>query len=287
MYYRDPVFILYAIVAGLAIGRLLHGRFDNLGALSFRWTWVAITGLAVQVVLFSGPVSATVGDAGAPLYVASTVAVLGFVLRNVRIPGMPIVALGAGLNLVAITANGGTMPASGAALASLGGGTSGGYINSRELVAPVMLPLGDVFALPSWMPFANVFSVGDVLIGAGIFLVIVAAMRRGPADSAGVTSGPAMVPEATTVSGATVTASATMVPPPTTIPGPAVTVRATMVPPPSTVPGPADGDPAGPEPRPAPPVEAEPQPRPALPVEAEPQPPAVRSTGTEGPGTTG
>ncbi len=181
VYYRGSVFILYAIVAGLVIGRLLGGRFDNLGALTFRWTWVAIAGLAAQVVLFSGPVSAAVGDAGAPLYVASTVAVLGFVLGNVSIPGMPIVALGAGLNLLAIAANGGTMPASGAALAALGKGTSAGYINSRELVAPVLLPLGDVFALPSWMPLANVFSVGDVLIGAGIFAVIVAAMRRGPA----------------------------------------------------------------------------------------------------------
>ena len=184
MYYRGPVFILYAIVAGLVIGRLLGGRFDNLGALSFRWTWVAIAGLAAQVVLFSAPVSAAVGDAGAPLYVASTVAVLGFVLGNVGIPGMPIVALGAGLNLLAIAANGGTMPASGAALAALGTGTSTGYINSRELVAPILLPLGDVFALPSWMPFANVFSVGDVLVGAGIFLVIVAAMRHGPAGTA-------------------------------------------------------------------------------------------------------
>ncbi len=258
VYYRDRVFILYAIVAGLAIGRLLDCRFDNLGALSFRWTWVAIAGLAVQVVLFSGPVSAAVGDAGAPLYVASTVAVLGFVLRNVRIPGMPIVALGAGLNLVAIAANGGTMPASGAALASLGGGTSGGYINSRELVAPVLLPLGDVFALPSWMPFPNVFSVGDVLIGAGIFVLIVAAMRRGQA----------MVPGATVTAGATDTAAA-MVPLGTVTAGPAMAPGATVTA------GATDGDLTGPEPRPAPPVEAE------------PKSPAVRSTGTEGPGTTG
>ena len=312
MYYRDPVFILYAIVAGLAIGRLLDGRFDNLGTLSFRWTWVAIAGLAAQVVLFSGPVSAAVGDAGAPLYVASTVAVLGFVLRNVRIPGMSVVALGAGLNLVAIAANGGTMPASGTALASLGGGTSGGYINSRELVAPVLLPLGDVFALPSWMPFANVFSVGDVLIGAGIFVVIVAAMRRGLAEGAAVvTSGPAMVPEATMDPGATVTGEPSIVHGPAMVPeatmdpaatvtgepsivhGPAMVPEATMapgatvtgepsivhgpamVPPPTTTPGPADGDLAGPEPRPAPPVEAEPQPS------------VVRPARTEGPGTTG
>ena len=39
-------------------------------------------------------------------------------------------------------------------------------------------PLTDIFALPTWVPFANVFSVGDVLIAAGVVVVIVAAMRR-------------------------------------------------------------------------------------------------------------
>ena len=36
----------------------------------------------------------------------------------------------------------------------------------------------DIFALPSWLPFANVFSIGDVLIGLGIVAAIVIAMRR-------------------------------------------------------------------------------------------------------------
>ena len=252
MYYRGPVFILYALVAGLVIGRLLGGRFDNLGALSFRWTWVAIAGLAVQVALFSGPVSATVGDAGAPLYVASTVAVLGFVLGNAGITGMPIVALGAGLNLVAITANGGTMPASGAALASLGTGASSGYINSRELVAPVLLPLGDVFALPSWMPFANVFSVGDVLVGAGIFIVIVVAMRRGPAEA-----------DSTGGSGASAAPGLPGSPVPQAAPSSAPQAARSSAP--STAPG------VGPTP----------------PLDDEPLPSVAQSTGTEGTGTTG
>ena len=39
--------------------------------------------------------------------------------------------------------------------------------------------LTDIFALPSWVPFANVFSLGDVILGVGVVLVIVAAMRRG------------------------------------------------------------------------------------------------------------
>jgi multisubunit Na+/H+ antiporter MnhE subunit len=44
---------------------------------------------------------------------------------------------------------------------------------------PLLWPLTDIFALPAWLPFANVYSVGDVLIGAGVVTVIVGAMRRG------------------------------------------------------------------------------------------------------------
>jgi len=38
--------------------------------------------------------------------------------------------------------------------------------------------LTDIFALPRWMPLANIFSIGDVLIGIGVAIAIAAAMRR-------------------------------------------------------------------------------------------------------------
>jgi hypothetical protein len=37
--------------------------------------------------------------------------------------------------------------------------------------------LTDIFALPPGLPLANVFSIGDVLIGLGIVLVIALGMR--------------------------------------------------------------------------------------------------------------
>jgi Family of unknown function (DUF5317) len=45
-------------------------------------------------------------------------------------------------------------------------------------------PLTDVFAIPAWLPMANVFSVGDVLIAIGIAWTIVATMRRPVAPGA-------------------------------------------------------------------------------------------------------
>ncbi|MFL5778585.1 MAG: DUF5317 family protein [Chloroflexota bacterium] len=174
------MFILYAVLAGLVVGLLLGGRVGGLSRLDLRWTWLAIGGFLVQVVLFSTPVTDRVGALGPIVYVLSTAAVLLAVLRNLAIPAMWVVALGAGLNLVAIVTNGGYMPADPAALAALGHGLPDSYTNSAVVAAPALQPLTDVFVLPAGIPFRNVFSIGDALIGLGIAGVIVVAMRRDP-----------------------------------------------------------------------------------------------------------
>ena len=51
-------------------------------------------------------------------------------------------------------------------------------------------------ALPSWLPFANVFSVGDVLIGIGVAVTIALAMRADPAQRTAATELPAGAPKA-------------------------------------------------------------------------------------------
>jgi hypothetical protein len=172
------MFILYAVPIGLLLGMLLGGRPAGLATLRFRHGWIMLAGLVVQVVLFSPAVTAVIGDLGPPVYVMSTGAVIAAVLLNLRITGMAIVALGAISNLTAIVLNGGYMPADPGAMAALGKIEPTAYSNSAVLPDPVVKPLTDIFALPAWVPFANVFSIGDVLIAVGVVVVIVAAMRR-------------------------------------------------------------------------------------------------------------
>jgi hypothetical protein len=175
------VFILYALPIGILLGLLLGGRPTGLAALQFRWPWLLIAGLLIQVVLFTDAVAARVGDLGPLIYVGSTAAVFAGVLRNVRIPGMALVALGALSNLAAIVANGGYMPAGAAAMAALGKTDPTIYSNSAVVTHPALELLTDIFALPAWVPFANIFSVGDVLIGLGVVVIVAAAMRLDPA----------------------------------------------------------------------------------------------------------
>jgi hypothetical protein len=172
------MFILYALIIGLVVGLALGGRPSGLSRLSFRWSWVFLAGLAIQVALFSDPVTERIGSLGVPIYVLSTGLVLAAVLANWMTPGMLVVALGAASNFVAIGSNGGYMPASAAALAVLGKAPKTAYSNSALMPDPAFAPLTDIFALPGWLPWANIFSIGDVLIGLGVVIVIVAAMRR-------------------------------------------------------------------------------------------------------------
>jgi hypothetical protein len=171
------MFILYALVIGLLAGLLLGGRFDRLAQLPVRWPWLAVAGLVVQVILFWRGVGNALGVLAPVVYVASTLAVFVFVLRNIRITGFPLIALGAASNLVAIVANGGYMPASPEALRQLAEAGPEGYSNSVELGNPAFWFLTDIFVLPRWLPFANVFSIGDVLIGLGVAIAVAWAMR--------------------------------------------------------------------------------------------------------------
>lgn len=182
--------ILIAIPIGILVGLVARGNLGNLSTFRFRWAGVAVAGLLIQVALFTPTGDAIAGSAGPAVYVASTAAVFLAVLRNIRTPGMPIVALGSISNLAAIVANGGAMPADPAALVTAGLDGAGDHTNSVVLANPALQPLTDIFALPAWFPLANVYSVGDVLIALGIVIVIATAMRRP------VASGSAPDPEA-------------------------------------------------------------------------------------------
>ena len=173
------MFILYAVVVGLVLGLMLGGDARRLATVNIRWSPVILAGLLVQVVLFTDEVAARIGELGAPIYVASTVAVLVAVLRNARIQGLAVVFIGGLSNLAAIVANGGYMPASAEAMAALGKAPPAIYSNSAVLSSPALQPLTDIFALPRWLPFANVFSIGDVIIAVGVAWTIVAVMLAG------------------------------------------------------------------------------------------------------------
>ncbi len=182
--------LLYSIAAGLLLGRLLGGQVRYIEHIRFVWWQLALAGLAVQLILFADPVQERVGGEGPLIYVVSTVAVLVALLRNLRLPGLTIIALGAVLNLAVVLANGGYMPSSPGAWLELTGTAAlpVSYYSNVALIGPdTVLPfLGDIFLFPRPLPMATAFSIGDVIIALGAVIFLVSAMRR---------PGPTMPPD--------------------------------------------------------------------------------------------
>ena len=163
-------FLLLLVTVPVAGGRL--GRLESL---EIRGLWLAAAAFAIQVVLVT-----LVPEGDETLHRVAHIATYGLVgaciLRNLDIRFMWVVAVGGLLNFIAITANGGVMPASASALRGAGLDPASGEFANSDLVHDAHVAfLGDVFAIPAGWPGANVFSVGDALMVLGAFLVLHAA----------------------------------------------------------------------------------------------------------------
>jgi hypothetical protein len=161
------VFLVAAVLASALTVPLAGGRLGALAELRLRRVWAIYAALALAVLGVGLPGLADWARSGLLLAAYPVGAV--FVLANRWLPGMRLAALGAALNLLAIAANGGVMPASEAAREAAGlPADDPGFENSTVVDDPRLEFLGDVFAIPASWPLSNVFSVGDVLIGLGL-----------------------------------------------------------------------------------------------------------------------
>jgi hypothetical protein len=173
------------IVAVIAIALLRGGTLRNFAALRLRWAPLAIAGLLVQLASFMvvGNIAA-LGFAVVPLYMLSMLMLIVWVALNWRIPGMALIAAGLLMNLLAVVANGGHMPVSpeAARIAGRYGELVGGDPSvSKHMVAvdgQVRLwLLTDIIPVPKGVPFAPVWSIGDLVLTLGIAVLCYRTIR--------------------------------------------------------------------------------------------------------------
>ncbi|HYH27169.1 MAG TPA: MFS transporter, partial [Actinomycetota bacterium] len=160
------------LVLAIASVPLTGGDLGRLVDLRFRRGWVLVLALALKLALIvvfregNGPLHGG-------LHVVSYLMGGYFLWANRRMSGVWLVALGGGMNFLAIAANGGVMPSTYKAFASAGLSiTPGQFSNSAPMTDPNLAFLGDMFATPSNWPLANVFSIGDVCIVLGIAIAL-------------------------------------------------------------------------------------------------------------------
>jgi hypothetical protein len=178
----------------LASVPLARGRLTNLADLQLRRPWLVLAAIVVQILVIS---VLPKGDhtIHTTLHIASYFFLGAFAFSNRHIAGVPIIAFGGLLNFIAITANGGVMPADPDAIASLARALpEGEFANSQVLPDAKLQFLGDIFATPASLPLHNVFSIGDGILLFGVFVLV------------HVTCGSRLVPQRFTTRGTAVAA---------------------------------------------------------------------------------
>jgi hypothetical protein len=164
--------ILFLLAAACLISvPLSGGRLSRLADLELRCVWAAPLALGLQMLIIT---VAPGGDSS--LHAAIHLGTYGlggvFLWANRRLPGILLLAAGAIANTAAIAANAGIMPASITAQRVAGLATGTGFQNSAHLVHPHLLWLGDIIPIPGPWPLGNVLSIGDLVIYAGMLVLL-------------------------------------------------------------------------------------------------------------------
>jgi hypothetical protein len=164
--------------AALLLGLALGGRLGALAELRLRALWLFYLAIALQIVAFpsEGLPWETGERLASGLWLASYGLLVCGAFVNLRLPGVSVIAAGMLLNLSAIAANGGHMPAlpDAARAAGLGEGVQANSVTSAD---PALALFVDRWAAPDWLPLANVYSVGDVLLALGGVLLLFHALQ--------------------------------------------------------------------------------------------------------------
>lgn len=177
-----------AAVIAFAVALARGGKFSRLADAKIEKLWLIVVALLVQF----GPGwlerfgVIQVGPWGPTIHMLSYLPLTIMLLANLKLAGAPAMIIGMVLNVIAIATNGGRMPVEGSSLvrAGLAGlidtirpGMS--YDHVLADASTHFRVLGD-FLWQSWpRSLANVFSIGDVFLGLGLFLLVQQLMGAG------------------------------------------------------------------------------------------------------------
>lgn len=185
-----------AVLVGIGASLVRHRgqTFAQIASIPLQSAWLVLLAVALQWPLLRAPGGPTQEVAVQQvLFLLSHLLLLAFVWRNRRLPGIVVAGLGIAINLLVILANGGFMPIAPEALMRIHPdgtsdwwpiGTHYGY--SKDIIlmreGTRLWPLSDVLVLPRPFPWPAAFSPGDLVIAAGI-VVLLQGGKTSPASS--------------------------------------------------------------------------------------------------------
>ena len=183
--------LLTSLLAGWLAG-LLYARWQKRTwtVPPLRFPWFVVIAFLPQFFAFYLPATRTqIPDSlTAVSLIISQILLLAFCWLNRRLAGVWVFTCGTALNLAVIAANGGFMPISPETASRLVPATvmqtvqiGARFGHGKDVLLLLentrLAWLSDRFLLPAWFPYQVAFSLGDLLIAAGAFWLMLAQGR--------------------------------------------------------------------------------------------------------------
>jgi hypothetical protein len=194
--------LLLPVVVAAIVATLWAGSVAGLRRLRIDWWPLAVLSLGVQLIIHNPPFNQQEWALawGPGIWVVCLGAILTMLVRNAlnscaARAAWTFAALGVGLNLLVVLANGGYMPQSAEARALARGTSLPENANRAQLynVTPIgpetqLVWLSDVIAQPGWLPRSNVVSAGDLVLSAALALLAFQTIAAGASQVRGRTA---------------------------------------------------------------------------------------------------
>lgn len=170
-----------AILLGIVISFFKNGRLTNFSKLEFRFVYLLLIGLGLQLLPFFMNKNEFVLKNSKEIIFFGSVLIFAFYVLNLAKRGFIVIAIGSMMNLLALLTNSMRMPL-------LVGQNSIKYllelkegILSGDIVNYILFEnanfitkfLGKTISMPSFYPFTKVFGIGDFVIAIGVVIFIV------------------------------------------------------------------------------------------------------------------
>lgn len=172
------MFLCLSVLIAVIVALFRGGKWSNLSTFKFKMQWLVFVAIILQVMIFN-PIWGKYQVLNLYtnyIYIVSMVLLIAFALANIRVAGIKAIFAGMLSNAIAIIANGGYMPSDPAALKNLlsveamnqlqSGSASYNSVVINEQTN--LKYLSDIIYIPN----INVYSIGDVLIAVGAFIII-------------------------------------------------------------------------------------------------------------------
>ncbi len=189
------MFLYATLVIALVVAILRGGSIKRLAQLPLRWGWMAMILFAAQAYLIFWPEARAQGPFSprAMILISSYLILILVAWSNRSLPGVNLILLGLALNCSVIVANGGFMPVAPQTLIRVGHTHLVTTLESGTRVARtkdiLLWPeetrlwfLSDIFVIPERYPLAGSFSLGDIFIALGVFILLQRALLVAPEE---------------------------------------------------------------------------------------------------------